>query len=85
MARMRPSPIAARSDGFSCGWAGVDWADVQFGTAMNLFDHAREKQIEKEKPLAVRLRTLDEYVGQGLSRCRGGCCGGPSQRTDCPR
>jgi putative ATPase len=34
---------------------------------MNLFDHAREKQIEKEQPLAARLRprTLDEYVGQG--------------------
>jgi len=33
---------------------------------MNLFDHAREKQIEKEQPLAARLRprTLDEYVGQ---------------------
>jgi putative ATPase len=32
----------------------------------NLFDHAREKQIEKEQPLAARMRprTLDEYVGQ---------------------
>jgi putative ATPase len=34
---------------------------------MNLFDHAREKQIEKEQPLAARMRprNLDEYVGQG--------------------
>ena len=33
---------------------------------MNLFDHAREKQIEKEQPLAARMRprTLDEYIGQ---------------------
>ncbi|MEW5960732.1 MAG: AAA family ATPase [Chloroflexota bacterium] len=33
---------------------------------MNLFDHAREKQIEKESPLAARMRprTLDEFIGQ---------------------
>ncbi len=33
---------------------------------MNLFDHAREKQVEKEAPLAARLRprTLDEFIGQ---------------------
>ena len=32
----------------------------------NLFDHAREKMIEKEQPLAARMRprTLDEFVGQ---------------------
>ena len=32
----------------------------------NLFDHAREKLIEKEQPLAARMRprTLDEFVGQ---------------------
>jgi putative ATPase len=33
---------------------------------MNLFDHAREKQIEQEAPLAARMRprTLDEFIGQ---------------------
>jgi putative ATPase len=33
---------------------------------MDLFDHAREKQIEKESPLAARMRprTLDEFIGQ---------------------
>ncbi|MCB0154408.1 MAG: AAA family ATPase [Anaerolineae bacterium] len=33
---------------------------------MDLFDHAREQQIEKESPLAARMRprTLDEFVGQ---------------------
>ncbi len=33
---------------------------------MNLFDHAREQQIEKEAPLAARMRprTLDEFIGQ---------------------
>lgn len=33
---------------------------------MNLFDHVREQQIEKEAPLAARLRprTLDEFIGQ---------------------
>lgn len=34
---------------------------------MDLFDHAREQQIEKEAPLAARMRprTLDEFIGQG--------------------
>lgn len=33
---------------------------------MNLFDHARDQQIEKEAPLAARMRprTLDEFIGQ---------------------
>jgi putative ATPase len=33
---------------------------------MNLFDHTREQQIEKEAPLAARMRprTLDEFIGQ---------------------
>jgi putative ATPase len=33
---------------------------------MSLFDHARNQQIEKEAPLAARMRprTLDEFVGQ---------------------
>ena len=33
---------------------------------MNLFEHAREKQIEQEAPLAARMRprTLDEFIGQ---------------------
>ncbi|HMQ56031.1 MAG TPA: AAA family ATPase, partial [Anaerolineae bacterium] len=33
---------------------------------MDLFDHARERQIEKEAPLAARMRprTLDQFVGQ---------------------
>lgn len=33
---------------------------------MDLFDHARMQQIEKEAPLAARLRprTLDEFIGQ---------------------
>ncbi len=33
---------------------------------MDLFDHAREKQIEQEAPLAARMRprTLDEFIGQ---------------------
>ncbi len=33
---------------------------------MDLFDHARAKQIEKEAPLAARMRprTLDEFIGQ---------------------
>ena len=33
---------------------------------MDLFDHAREKQIEEEAPLAARMRprTLDEFIGQ---------------------
>ncbi len=33
---------------------------------MDLFDHARKQQIEKEAPLAARMRprTLDEFVGQ---------------------
>ncbi|HSR30397.1 MAG TPA: AAA family ATPase [Anaerolineae bacterium] len=33
---------------------------------MNLFDHARQEQIEREAPLAARMRsrTLDEFVGQ---------------------
>ena len=33
---------------------------------MNLFDHAREQQIEKDAPLAARMRprTLDEFIGQ---------------------
>lgn len=33
---------------------------------MNLFDHARETRLEKEAPLAARMRprTLDEFVGQ---------------------
>ncbi len=34
---------------------------------MDLFDHHREKLIEKEQPLAARMRprTLEEFVGQG--------------------
>lgn len=33
---------------------------------MDLFDHAREQQVEKEAPLAARMRprTLDEFIGQ---------------------
>ncbi len=33
---------------------------------MNLFDHAREQHLEKEAPLAARMRprTLDEFIGQ---------------------
>ncbi len=33
---------------------------------MDLFEHARQEQIEKEAPLAARMRprTLDEFVGQ---------------------
>jgi putative ATPase len=33
---------------------------------MNLFDHARNQQLEKEAPLAARMRprTLDEFIGQ---------------------
>ncbi|MEM7347330.1 MAG: AAA family ATPase, partial [Chloroflexota bacterium] len=33
---------------------------------MDLFEHAREKQIENEAPLAARMRprTLDEFIGQ---------------------
>jgi putative ATPase len=33
---------------------------------MDLFDHVREQQIEKESPLAARMRprTLDEFIGQ---------------------
>ncbi|MCB0223850.1 MAG: AAA family ATPase [Anaerolineae bacterium] len=33
---------------------------------MDLFDHAREQQIEQEAPLAARMRprTLDEFIGQ---------------------
>jgi putative ATPase len=33
---------------------------------MDLFDHAREQQIEKEAPLAARMRprTLEEFIGQ---------------------
>ncbi|MCB0191717.1 MAG: AAA family ATPase [Anaerolineae bacterium] len=33
---------------------------------MNLFDHAREQQIENEAPLAARMRprTLDQFIGQ---------------------
>jgi len=33
---------------------------------MDLFDHAREQQIEKEAPLAARMRpqSLDEFIGQ---------------------
>ena len=33
---------------------------------MDLFDHAREQQLEKEAPLAARMRprTLDEFIGQ---------------------
>ncbi len=33
---------------------------------MDLFDHARHKQIEEEAPLAARMRprTLDEFIGQ---------------------
>jgi putative ATPase len=33
---------------------------------MDLFDHAREKQIEQEAPLAARMRprTMDEFIGQ---------------------
>ncbi|MGD9405841.1 MAG: AAA family ATPase, partial [Anaerolineae bacterium] len=33
---------------------------------MDLFDHARKEQIEREAPLAARMRprTLDEFVGQ---------------------
>ncbi len=33
---------------------------------MDLFDHARQQQIEKEAPLAARMRprTLDEFIGQ---------------------
>ena len=33
---------------------------------MDLFDHTRKQQIEKEAPLAARMRprTLDEFIGQ---------------------
>lgn len=33
---------------------------------MDLFDHSRQQQLEKEAPLAARMRprTLDEFVGQ---------------------
>jgi putative ATPase len=33
---------------------------------MDLFDHAREQQIDKEAPLAARMRprTMDEFIGQ---------------------
>lgn len=40
--------------------------DSGHAAVKNLFDHAREKILEKEQPLAARMRprTLDEYVGQ---------------------
>jgi putative ATPase len=33
---------------------------------MNLFDHHRQQQIDREAPLAARMRprTLDEFIGQ---------------------
>ena len=37
-----------------------------YNETMDLFDHARDQQIEKEAPLAARMRprTLDEFIGQ---------------------
>ena len=33
---------------------------------MDLFDYSREQQLEKESPLAARMRprTMDEFIGQ---------------------
>ena len=38
----------------------------KYNASMDLFDHARKDQIEREAPLAARMRprTLDEFVGQ---------------------
>jgi putative ATPase len=42
-------------------------SDFRYNAGMDLFDHARREQIEREAPLAARMRprTLDEFVGQG--------------------
>ncbi len=41
-------------------------AHFRYNSSMDLFDHARKEQIEREAPLAARMRprTLDEFVGQ---------------------
>ena len=41
-------------------------AHFRYNAGMDLFDHARKEQIEREAPLAARMRprTLDEFVGQ---------------------
>ena len=42
------------------------FALFKYNASMDLFDHARREQIEREAPLAARMRprTLDEFVGQ---------------------
>jgi putative ATPase len=42
------------------------YPDLSYNLGMDLFDHARKEQIEREAPLAARMRprTLDEFVGQ---------------------
>ncbi len=51
------------------GW-GVFFVDhrpfFRYNAGVDLFDHARREQIEREAPLAARMRprTLDEFVGQ---------------------
>jgi putative ATPase len=39
---------------------------VWYNDRMDMFDHAREERIEREAPLAARMRprTLDEFIGQ---------------------
>ena len=49
------------------GKAAVDrFPNFRYNAGMDLFDHARKEQIEREAPLAARVRprTLDEFVGQ---------------------
>jgi putative ATPase len=42
------------------------FAFFKYNASMDLFDHARREQIEREAPLAARMRprTLDEFFGQ---------------------
>ena len=51
---------------------------------MDLFDYMRTNTMEKEAPLASRMRpaTLDEVVGQQHIIGRISCCTGPSRLTN---
>jgi len=54
---------------------------------MDLFDHAHQKRMKTEAPLAARMRprTLDEFVGQEAIVAPESCCAGRSRPTGCFR
>ncbi len=62
----RPTPLIVPHSGEFVKGVLAPLRGLGYNEDMDLFDHARQEQIEREAPLAARMRprTLDEFVGQ---------------------